>query len=137
MEANRRRNALAERLRLGQVLGAKYLMDYGADVEKIDAKGHTPLLAAAAGVAGSSKRGDMVRELISAGARVDAVENITKNSPLHIAAELGSSDAVERLLRGGADLAAKNSGEFAPCTMTTRCQGYCVQYCWCLVTGLL
>lgn len=118
-------------------MGAKYLLDYGADVEKIDANGHTPLLAAAAGVTGSSKRGDMVRELISAGARVDAVENNTKNSPLHIAAELGSSDAVERLLRGGADLAAKNSGEFVPCTVTTRCQGCCVQCCWCLTKALL
>lgn len=99
--------ALHEAAGLGQVLGAKYLLTAGADVEKRDGKGHTPLLAAAAGV--GSKCGDMVRELIAAGARVDTVEAKTRNSPLHIASDLGNNDVVERLLRGGADLAAKNA----------------------------
>lgn len=99
--------ALHEAARLGQVLGAKYLLTSGADVEKRDGQGHTPLLAAAAGV--GSKCGDMVRELIAAGARVDTVEDKTRNSPLHVASDLGNNDVVERLLRGGADLAGKNA----------------------------
>lgn len=104
--------ALHEAARLGQVPTAKLLLMAGAEVDKRDRQSMTALQAAASG--GGSKCGDMVRELITAGARVDTVELRTGNTLLHIGAKLGNCDVVERLLRCGADLVAKNFAGQAP-----------------------
>ena len=81
----------------------RQVLSASAQVEKMDGSGSTPLQLAA-----GAKSGDMIRELVSAGARLDAADAKTGDGVLHLAALSGNPEVVERLLRAGADLEARN-----------------------------
>ena len=120
------RTALHEAAATGQVSLAKICIGFSADIEKKvlrlgatmaeaesdeeeeDAKCcagyYTPLQLAA-----GAKSGDMIRELIAAGARLDVAEASTGDAVMHRAAVSGSVEVVERLLKAGADLEASNA----------------------------
>lgn len=87
----------------GQVVLAKVLLAGGAEIEKTDKDGATPLQLAAGG-----KSGDMVRALIAAGAHVDVVDAKNAHTVLHRAALSGNAEVVEKLLRVGADLEGRD-----------------------------
>jgi ankyrin repeat protein len=71
------------------------LLEHGADVQRRDESGRSPLhYAADVGAAA-------VEMLLSGGAAVNAQDDGT--TPLHVAVERGSVTAVEALLRAGAD----------------------------------
>ncbi|XP_037427657.1 ankyrin-3-like [Triticum dicoccoides] len=80
----------------GEVAVARYLLDNGADPNKLDDRGSVALHNAA-----KSGNGEVVDLLLSRGARVDIA--VTHGTPLHIAASYGNTGAVKILLDHHAD----------------------------------
>lgn len=111
--------ALHEASRRGQVAIGRSLLSAGADADSEDNEGTTPLQAVA-GAPRGAKLGELVRELIAAGARFDIVDKGSGNTPLHTAAAAGNEDVVERLLHGGAHLVAKNFAGQSPLHLAAK-----------------
>ncbi|XP_021310041.1 ankyrin repeat and protein kinase domain-containing protein 1-like isoform X1 [Sorghum bicolor] len=80
----------------GEVACARFLLDHGADPNKMDETGSVALHNAA-----KNGNGELMRLLLSRGARVDIA--IPQGTPLHIAASYGNIDAVKILLDHHAD----------------------------------
>lgn len=93
----------------GNVEIAKLLVDAGAEADRKDKEGNTPLLMA-------SERGftDLVKYLASAGASVEAFDGNFGCTPLHIAAAKGYSDLAEFLIGAGARVDAKDKRGSCP-----------------------
>jgi ankyrin repeat protein len=102
---------------------ARLLIEKGADVNNADAGGSTPLMQAA----GSDERdAATVKLLLEHGAKVNnqtaEVGEVVKNGPialghltaLQLAAEMGNYDAVEALVKAGADIEAKDVRSATP-----------------------
>jgi len=85
----------------------KYIAD-GADVNKKDGRGITPL-----GVAVGFNRIDAVKELLAGGADVSLTDN-QGNTALHYAAGYGRVECVDMLMKGGADPKAMNMNNQTP-----------------------
>lgn len=90
----------------------KALIENGADVDKADAGGLTPLVYAI-----NHNRTEALKELLAAGADVN--KKTTIGLPLYLAVKLGSVEAVKLLLNAGADIneqilqmAENNNGSF-------------------------
>lgn len=86
------------------------LIRAGADLEAHDSEGRTPLMTAA-----ETASPEIIRELIAAGAHVDAVPDglgVAAHdqgmTPLMLAARAGRTDAVVALVEGGASLTARS-----------------------------
>jgi ankyrin repeat protein len=87
---------------------AKLLVEYGADVNGIDADGHTALMEAANG-----GHLNVVKFLIEHGANVNAAATLSvdytgSNTALMHASEKGHVNVVKLLIKHGADINAKN-----------------------------
>lgn len=80
----------------GEVAVARYLLDNGADPNKIEERGSVALHNAA-----KSGNAEVVDLLLSRGARVDIA--VTHGTPLHIAASYGNTGALKILLDHHAD----------------------------------
>lgn len=92
----------------GNIKQMQALLDAGADVNKANGQGRTPLYEAS--VEGEKEVAEM---LISAGADVDKAD-IYGWTPLHQASDRGHEEIVEMLLISGADKTkANNKGETA------------------------
>lgn len=75
---------------------AAFLIDHGADVNRSDARGDTPLI-----IALRLKNLDMVKKLVEKGAAVDGVELNYRATPLEVAQSL---DIMQYLIGKGADV---------------------------------
>ena len=87
---------------------AKRLLANGADVNRRNRHGESPLHQAAA-----DGRVDIIRLLLQHGARVDALDGLN-NTPLHAAAENGRPQAARLLLEAGAKPNARASSRQTP-----------------------
>jgi ankyrin repeat protein len=85
-------------LRRGDTAIVAWLAERGADVNRRDQFGATPLHDAAAG--GNAA---MLRVLLDHGAQIDAVTSDSRTTALYEAAAMGRTDAVTVLLERGAD----------------------------------
>lgn len=74
------------------------LIERGANINKLDSEGHSPLAAAC-----HFGRKELAKTLIEKGADI-TIEGENKLSPLHSAARQGHTDCVDLLLENGADL---------------------------------
>lgn len=83
---------------------ARILLRFGIDPNVADSGGHTPLFRAA----GGRDSGEIVRELVAAGAAVNHCGGISRSTPLHEAARFGNTSAALALIELGADLNAKD-----------------------------
>ncbi len=92
----------------GNVKLAASLIDKGADIAAVDAKGNQPLHAAAA-----AGQADVVHLLLEKGANVHAVGDYDR-MPLHLAVRAGSVEVAEILLAAGADINARSYENEAP-----------------------
>ncbi len=78
----------------------RVLLELGADVMVRDQKGCTPLHRVAAG--GGEGRGQLVRDLVKAGAIVDVIDSANR-TPLQLALLSMSSEVIDALMEVGAD----------------------------------
>jgi ankyrin repeat protein len=76
------------------------LLELGSDVMVRDQKGRTPLHRVAAG--GGVGRGQVIRDLVKAGALVDVIDSENR-TPMQLALLALSPEAIEALLEVGAD----------------------------------
>ena len=74
------------------------LIERGADLNKVDDEGETPLIKAA-----SSSRKYVVKVLLDGGADPDEADKLGHTS-LHEAASKGDKDVIQALIDGGADI---------------------------------
>ncbi|KAK7455624.1 hypothetical protein Landi51_02828 [Colletotrichum acutatum] len=88
------------------------LLDRGADLEAPGSRGSTALSRAAR--YDDSHDSALLRVLINRGAKIKARSKDKKWTPLHYAAAYGCTEAVELLLREGADATAKSSSDVTP-----------------------
>ena len=73
------------------------ITENGADLERADSRGRTPLILAA-----SLGRGELIGPLLERGAKVDA-RGADGKTALHFAAAAGAGEIAMRLLEAGAD----------------------------------
>ncbi|KAK9830304.1 hypothetical protein WJX72_010886 [[Myrmecia] bisecta] len=88
--------------KLGDLEALRRLLEAGADVNKQDARGITPL-----GVAVGFNKVPVIKELLAAKADVSLLD-AKDNSVLHYAAGYGRREAAELLLEAGASLDCRN-----------------------------
>ena len=85
----------------------RLLLDHGADLEAVDRKGNTPLLATQ--IHNSWTRYDIITMLLDSGANINAVNTMTGNTLLHSVVRWRDYiDVVRLLLDRGADPRIKN-----------------------------
>lgn len=89
----------------GHVDVVKILIKYGADIEARSAGRHTPLHVA---ISAKSNRIEVMSLLLSAGASVNVEVGFTGYTPLYSAIHAGHLDAVELLIKHGADINFRN-----------------------------
>jgi len=89
----------------GHVNVVEILIKYGADIEARHKGGHTPLYMA---INAKSNRIEVMSLLLSAGASVNVEVGLTGYSPLYSAINAGHLDAVELLIKHGADINFRN-----------------------------
>ncbi|KAK0381196.1 hypothetical protein CLIM01_01435 [Colletotrichum limetticola] len=94
------------------VASINLLLDRGADLEAPGSYGATALCKAAK--YDDSHDSAVLRVLIDRGANIKARSKDKKWTPLHYAAAYGCTEAVELLLREGADATAKSSSSVTP-----------------------
>lgn len=108
-ELEKNPRALFHSCKIGDYKKAQLLIAAGADVNKKEIHGTTPLHKAAL-----SCHATIVRLLIANGAEVDAKASYPLQTPLHWAARNGHSDIVKMLIESGADVNAKTKNGETP-----------------------
>lgn len=89
----------------GHVEVVKILIKRGADIEARSTTGNTPLNFA---ISAESNRIEVMSLLLSAGASVNVVVGFSGDTPLYSAIHAGHLDAVELLIKHGADINVRN-----------------------------
>ncbi len=92
----------------GEAANVNLLLEKGANINKKNSDGRTPLICAV-----WSDQNDMVRLLLDKGAAPNISDN-TASTPLHIAAFKGNKKCVEMLIEKGADINALDSVACTP-----------------------
>ncbi|XP_078689136.1 uncharacterized protein LOC144920681 [Branchiostoma floridae x Branchiostoma belcheri] len=100
--------SLIDAARNGNVKLVLRLLEAGAEVDKTDKDGHTPLLLAA-----NEGHGDVVQKLLKAGANVNRAKQ-DGVTPLIIAACKGHVEVVQQLLKAGAEVNRADVNGFTP-----------------------
>jgi len=108
----------------GHVEIVRTLINYGADVNRVNNLGVAPLEAAVRGLhfkdeadtTAHKRHASVISLLIDSGAYVDVTQPNNGNTPLHEAALSGYTAIVEELLRHGADVNAMNVNGETPLT---------------------
>jgi hemoglobin len=93
----------------------------GTDPNLLDRGGHTPLYCVANQCA-SETGPELVRELVRAGADVNASGGVTRATPLHMAARRGFAGIAAALLDCGAAIEAKDSKRDTPLQRAINCR---------------
>ncbi|CAD7697698.1 unnamed protein product [Ostreobium quekettii] len=101
-------DSLEAAAKVGDAKAVKKYIAEGADVNKKDSRGITPL-----GVAVGFNRIDAVKELLAGGADVSLTDN-QGNTALHYAAGYGRVECAEMLMKGGADPKSMNKNNQTP-----------------------
>lgn len=91
---------VAKACSMANIGAAKCLIDYGADVDRRDANGLTPLA-----LASFNRQLPIMKLLLEQGANVECTDPDGR-TPLQITAMMGSTDAVAMLISGGANVEA-------------------------------
>lgn len=98
-----RRTPLSLAVENGQLEAVRVLLEHGANMHDVDARGLNPLCSAV-----NRQHISVVQTLLGAGARIDAnvsrADWATEIAPLHVAAHRGHADIVEILLTAGANI---------------------------------
>lgn len=103
------RSFLYYAVREGNVKDAAFFIEHGADINKSDIEGHTPLHMAA--LEGHTQIAEL---LIKKGAILDSITKVFVSTPLHYAANEGHDTVVELLLNNKANIILKQkNGETA------------------------
>jgi hemoglobin len=97
------------------------LLRLGTDPNREDRGGHTPLYRLANECA-SETGPELVRELVRAGAYVNACGGVTRATALHMAARRGFVNIAGALLAGGAAMEAKDSKGDTPLQRALNCR---------------
>ena len=102
----------------GRLEGVRVLLERGADINKTDNHGETPLL-------GASRNGhlNVVRVLLAGGADINKADN-NGITPLWIASSLGRVNVVKLLLREGADINKASNRGWTPLSIASRMATY-------------
>ncbi|XP_056134539.1 putative palmitoyltransferase ZDHHC13 [Lampris incognitus] len=89
---------------------AAYLMAKGQEVDYPDCNGQTPLMLAAQKIIGPEPTSFLIKN----NASVSAVDQVSRNTPLHCAVLAGNVDAAHILLEAGASVDAENINGHTP-----------------------
>jgi ankyrin repeat protein len=98
--------------RHGLVEIAGELLEAGADIDRPDILGRTPLHLAV-------RHPSMVSFLVAEGATLNPRDHLS-NTPLHAAIWVQSAETVEILLAAGANAGAQNTGGYTPLDLAIR-----------------
>jgi len=93
------------------------LIESGAEVDKVDWYGETPLLSA---IGSSRSNSGVVAEFIRSGANVNARCRGRQRTALHLAAAVGATDTVRELIAAGADPNAPDCNGDTPLHIAAR-----------------
>ncbi len=97
------------------------LLANGVNPDIADAMGHPPLYRVANECQLASGP-EIVRSLVSAGARVDLAGGVTRSTPLHTAARRGNLEIAGTLFELGASLEARDNKGFTPLARAINCR---------------
>jgi hemoglobin len=117
----RRRTLLHEAAASGSIAVAKLLLELGADVNAVDAAGHTPLYCLA-NECSFETGAEMVRLLVHSGADLTAGGGVQRCTPLHMAARRGSVGIAAALLNCGAPRDARDRRGDTPLMRAVNCK---------------
>ncbi len=99
----------------------KTLLRLCADVDAVQAGGHTPLYAVA-NECGAATGPEIVKALVRAGADVNVCGGVTRATPLHMAARRGFVQIAEALLDCGAAIDARDNKGDTPLQRALNCR---------------
>lgn len=105
----------------GKLRMVELLLRLGADPNVKTGGGHTPLYCIA-NQCRTPGGGDVVRELIRAGAQVDAQTDSKRCTALHMAARRGNTEVAAALLDCGADINARDKAGDTPLQRAKNCR---------------
>jgi ankyrin repeat protein len=114
------RTLLHEAAAAGSLTTVQLLLRLGADPEARDGGGHTPLYSVGneCSVEGA---GQVVRELVQAGAAVNACDGVQRCTALHMAARRNNVEVAATLLDCGADIEARDRAGDTPLRRAVNC----------------
>ncbi len=121
VQHRRRRTLLHEAASVGSVPAAQLLLELGADVNAVDAGGHTPLYTLA-NECSAATGAEMVRLLARAGADLTAGGGVQRVTPLHMAARRGNVAIAAALLECGAPREARAPRGDTPLMRAVNCK---------------
>jgi ankyrin repeat protein len=104
----------------GRVRMVDWLLEHGADANKANADGMTPLHAVAV-TPGAPQKTQVMEMLVKHGANIDAT-NKNGTTPLHIAAATSNKEVLDLLLRKGADPVRRDKEGRTPTQLAQRSQ---------------
>lgn len=102
------RSDLVDALNSKRYIQIRYLLSEGADIEKKDERGLSPLSLMV-----QSGNNDMVRQLLKYGANINSIDN-EGNTALHYAVRMGYLNIAEMLLLTGAETNSINNDDETP-----------------------
>jgi len=105
----------------GSLPVVRVLLAGGVDADVLDSGNHTPLYRVANGC-NAEVGADIARELVRAGANVDACGGVTHSTPLHAAARHGHLSVLQALLDLGASTSVRDTKGFTPLDRAINCR---------------
>lgn len=99
----------------------RLLLEFGANIEVQDARGHNPLYHIANGHGTEEEGRAAVELLIGQGANVNQVTGVGGMTPLHMSARRGTTTIAQALLDAGAEIEARDKKGETPLRRAVNC----------------